>query len=290
MELVLPLNIYSVIQNCWHSMNNKILVSVIIPTKGRLQFVKSAVNSIYTQSGINLKNIEIIVIDEKNYNGQIINHLKRSYPEITVLENRDNEGPGGSRNTGLSIAKGKYIVFLDSDDQMKPEFLCELGNELEQNSKLVGVICYSNATFDTSFKLIDKFKLYLLMTIRDFFIHIFYVFNRKYLYPAAFYLCQISHMMFKASIVKNLSFDYSYRRGGEDWDFVNRLLYKGPIGILPKRLLLFRYSQNSSTGQEINKQLKWQSYMTLASSLKPDRTGSIFFKLFLRYIKIFRYP
>ncbi len=268
-------------------MTQPLKISMIIPVKGRLPLVTEAINSIYSQD-YDLNSIEIIVVEEKNYGEEIRYKLKQIFPKIIILENKDKEGPGGSRNTGLQIAKGKYILFLDSDDQLEPNFLSKMINILGNNDRCTGVICFSNSYFHPDFNFLERIKLYPLMLIRNISLMAACLFNHGYLYPTSFYLCQISHMIFKAETVKSLRFNYDYRRGGEDWDFFIQVLTRGNLKILPEKLIKFRYSPGSSTDTLLNRQLKWKSYKLLANRLTANHKRGIFYKLFLCYISLFR--
>lgn len=268
-------------------MTQSIKISVIIPVKSRLPLVKEAINSIYSQD-YDPDSIEIIVVEEKNYGEEIRFKLKQLFPKIIILENNDKEGPGGSRNTGLLVAKGKYILFLDSDDQLNSNFLKKMANVLENGDSCCGAVCFSKSYFHPDFNFYERIKLYPLMFIRDMSLMSAFLFNKRNLYKTSFYLCQISHMLFKADAVKTLKFNYSYRRGGEDWDFFIQVLSRGLIRILPERLLKFRYSPGSSTDTLLNRQLKWKSYALLANSLPINFKQGIFYKLFLYYISLFK--
>lgn len=268
-------------------MTRSLTISVIIPIKGRFPLVKEAINSIYSQD-YDLNSIEIIVVEEKNYGEKVRFALKQIYPKIIILENKDKEGPGGSRNTGLRYASGKYIIFLDSDDQLRPNFLNKMVNILQNDNSSLGAICFSKSYFHSDFNFFERIKLYPLMLIRDISLMAAYLFNYRYLYPTSFYLCQISHMLFKADAVKKLRFRYDYRRGGEDWDFLIQVLIRGGIKILPERLLKFRYSLGSSTDTLLNRRLKWKSYAILANCLPANFKCGIFYKLFLQYINLFK--
>ena len=99
------------------------LVSVIIPTYNRYQYVKRAINSILEQT---YKNIEIIVVDdcstEEDYKNLSEEYKKFQQVKILRLEKNMREvhntkcAQGMTRNEGLKIAKGEWICFLDDDD------------------------------------------------------------------------------------------------------------------------------------------------------------------------------
>ncbi|GHO83171.1 glycosyltransferase family 2 protein [Dictyobacter formicarum] len=62
----------------------------------------------------------IIVID---YNTELFERVRQRYPNITVIENSHLRGLSGARNTGVAIAHGSYIAFLDDDAEAEPHWL-----------------------------------------------------------------------------------------------------------------------------------------------------------------------
>jgi glycosyltransferase involved in cell wall biosynthesis len=92
-------------------MKSEALVSVIIPCFNSEKWIEFTLDSVSQQS---YKNIEIIIVDDGSTDdtGTIINNYSS---EIKYIY-KNNEGPSAARNTGLKIAKGEYIAFLDSDD------------------------------------------------------------------------------------------------------------------------------------------------------------------------------
>ncbi|WRR79273.1 glycosyltransferase family 2 protein [Escherichia coli] len=96
-------------------------VSVIIPTYGRPDNLKRAIDSVIEQT---YKNIEIIVIDDNGINskkGHETSTLVRHYPHIIYIKLEKNSGGGMARNKGIERASGDYITFLDDDDYYYPE-------------------------------------------------------------------------------------------------------------------------------------------------------------------------
>jgi len=265
---------------------NKILVSIIIPYYKRLNFLCQAINSVLKQEGVEQRRIEIIVSDEdqKRKDQEVIKSIANN---ISYFTNEFEEGPGGNRQTALKHARGEFVVFLDSDDQLEPNFTREMINAFK-SSNFSAAVCFSRSYFEQGFSLLEKIKLLPLILIRDSSLLAGYYLNKGRIYPSAFYLCQLSHMMYKKSSLNNFQFNYDYRHGGEDWDLVVKTLKKGPIAVVPKRLLRFRYSSNSSTNSPLNRRLKWKSYSLLASRLPKKNKQGIFYRLFLYYIKLFK--
>lgn len=95
-------------------------VSVIIPVYNREKYLKPCLDSVINQT---LKNIEIICIDDGSTDGslEILNEYVKRDGRIKIIEQK-NQGPGLARNTGLEIAEGEYIGFVDSDDWIDLNF------------------------------------------------------------------------------------------------------------------------------------------------------------------------
>jgi glycosyltransferase involved in cell wall biosynthesis len=96
-------------------MNDRPLVSAIIPTYNRGYTVGRAVESILKQT---YENIEVIVVDDGSTD-DTQEKLKEYGDRIRVLYQR-NSGPGPARNRGIEASRGEIIAFLDSDDVWLP--------------------------------------------------------------------------------------------------------------------------------------------------------------------------
>ena len=97
------------------------VVSVIVPVYNVEQYLPQCLDSIVNQT---LKNIEIICVNDSSTDNSlnILNHYAEKDPRIKVVT-QPNGGAGAARNRGLSLAAGKYLSFLDSDDFFEPDML-----------------------------------------------------------------------------------------------------------------------------------------------------------------------
>lgn len=95
-----------------NSKNFTFDVSIIIVNYNTKQLLADCLNSIYEQT----KDIsfEVIVSDNGSKDGSI-EMLKANFPQVILIENNANLGFGAANNRGLSIARGKYIFYLNSD-------------------------------------------------------------------------------------------------------------------------------------------------------------------------------
>lgn len=89
-------------------------ISIIIPVYNVEKYIHQSVSSAINQT---LTDIEIILVDDGSSDNcpAICDKFANDDKRVVVIHQK-NKGLGGARNTGIEIAKGKYILFLDSDD------------------------------------------------------------------------------------------------------------------------------------------------------------------------------
>ena len=102
-------------------MSNKPCISVIVPVYNVDQYLDRAVRSILKQT---YRNLEIILIDDgsNDASGKICDKYKFEDKRIIVIHKK-NEGLSEARNAGINIAKGEYITFVDSDDNIEADMI-----------------------------------------------------------------------------------------------------------------------------------------------------------------------
>ncbi|MDH5435788.1 MAG: glycosyltransferase [Gammaproteobacteria bacterium] len=90
------------------------LISVIMPCYNSADTIASSIESVFSQT---YSNIELIVIDDGSTDDSIaiLKSISQSDSRLKIIQ-QNNKGAGPARNTGLSVAEGEYIAFLDSDD------------------------------------------------------------------------------------------------------------------------------------------------------------------------------
>jgi len=102
----------------------KDLVSVIIPSFNRFEYLKNAVNSVLNQT---YDNLEIIVINDESNDPKYYKEDLDKSVKVLNIKREDYPDWGGSRqplrNLGANISKGNYLAFLDDDDLWMPNKL-----------------------------------------------------------------------------------------------------------------------------------------------------------------------
>ena len=107
-------------------------VSVIVPVYNVEDYLSRCLDSLIEQT---YKDYEIICVNDcsPDNSAKILSNYQCKYPDlIKVIDNEINLGLGRSREKALSLAKGDYILFVDSDDYVKPDYISIYTKALEE--------------------------------------------------------------------------------------------------------------------------------------------------------------
>jgi glycosyltransferase involved in cell wall biosynthesis len=133
-----------------------IKISVIIPVYDAQDYLKSCLDSVINQS---LKEIEIICVDDCSADNSlaILEKYRAKDDRIKIIRNERQLNAGFSRNAGMEIATGEYLVFLDADDYLALgglEFLYNTAKKYDAEYVKTTSLCFTDddpATFPTSY-------------------------------------------------------------------------------------------------------------------------------------------
>ncbi len=101
---------------------NNDLVSIIVPVYKTAEFLPRCIESLLDQD---YDNIEIIMVNDgsPDDSAAIIERYRENNPDKIVLINKENQGAGEARNTGIDNAKGEWLCFVDSDDYVERDYV-----------------------------------------------------------------------------------------------------------------------------------------------------------------------
>lgn len=168
-------------------------LSIIIPVYNGEPYLKKCIESVLRQS---LQEFEIIIIDDSSIDksSQLIRNIQKHEKRIQFIQLKSNKGPGFCRNLALRKAKGRYIMFLDSDDWLEPNAMEQLF--LKASKRNSEIVLFGNYNFDEKIKLqSNKEAIIPTLNVNDpnIFTHCLlttkglrampwgYIFNRNYL-------------------------------------------------------------------------------------------------------------
>ena len=119
-------------------MHSSCAISVVIPCFNGEAELSRAVQSILTQK---MPASEIIIVDDRSTDNsfQVAQSLAGQYRSILPIQLAKNAGPGAARNAGLWRATGRYVCFLDADDEYSPDFFSTAAPLLKRHHELAWV-------------------------------------------------------------------------------------------------------------------------------------------------------
>lgn len=120
--------------------SQKYLISIVVPVYKVEKYLHRCIDSILSQT---YKNFELILVDDGSPDGcpSICDEYASLYENIIVIH-KENRGVSAARNSGIQIARGKYITFIDSDDFVKESFLEVLKTALDVNNVSISMCSY----------------------------------------------------------------------------------------------------------------------------------------------------
>lgn len=198
-------------------------VSVIIPSCNLGQYLPQTLASVKAQT---FQDWECLIMENGSTDGSllIVNECCASDPRFTPVVFQENMGVAFARNRGLELAEGEYILFLDADDLISPDYLSAAVAALDSDPSLT--LVYGRAErfgAETKWDL-PPFSMDTMLA-------------RNCLYVSCFFR--------KAQAPE---FDLSFKTGFEDWDFWLSLLgsvEQPKVLCLPDLCFYYRTRRNS---------------------------------------------
>ncbi|MDO8728335.1 MAG: glycosyltransferase [bacterium] len=212
--------------------NRNIKISVIIPTYNRKNLVLEAIHSVLAQKP---KNYEVIVVDDGSTDGTV-KYLQSLKLPIKIIA-KENGGVSSARNTGIKVAQGGYVAFLDSDDLWLPGILKSQLEFLEFHPEIP--LVYTDQFIESEGKRYEKTRFNSETTTPEQ--------KRKFDKPGFITLqapIHISAVMIRKSIFKDIGCFNEDLKIHEDTDIWNRISEKYELGFIDTPLSVFRWEKD----------------------------------------------
>lgn len=209
------------------------LISIVIPVYNSADFLEETLRSVFQN---HYPHFEVILVNDgsKDQSKRVCKEWTSRYPEKIVFLEQENQGPSVARNFGIDRAQGKYILPLDSDDKIHPDYLIHAIQTLEHQPETKVVYCEAEKFGAKS----GHWKL------KDF--------SLKSL--AKDNMIFVSGVFRKSDWKKVGGYDPRFRLGWEDWEFwINLLKNGGQVVKLPMVGFYYRIrgcSRRKSTSRE----------------------------------------
>lgn len=225
----------------------KVHIAVLIYNSGL--YLDHCLDSLSKQSYSNLQ-VDLIYTESQDFSLTIINKYIKKYPELFVLHTTDFQSIAKSRSLALKLMNdGKYIIFVDGDDWVEPEFIsCLVENAEAQDAD---VTCCSFITHRPKGNKISNIKYY--PNLSDRLIH-----NTRY-------LSIVWNKLIKRSIIEKYKIDFNPDLSiGEDFDFMCKILLStAKVIYIDQALYNYRTNTKSVTTKKNESQIESELHVTL---------------------------
>lgn len=182
-------------------------VSVILPCYNTGEFLPRALDSLRSQT---LDDFEIIVVDDGSTDPETIAYLDALPDHIRFLR-QENQGLPAARNAGIKAARSDYVVPLDCDDWLEPDFLEKTLSALRSNPDAAFAFSHLALEGDASGRLSKHYNF----------------FEQLFLNQLPYCLMMPKNLWAEAG-----GYDTGFRHGYEDWEFNIRLGGRGKFGVV----------------------------------------------------------
>ena len=248
--------------------NMSIKISVILTVYNTGSYLAECMDSILQQS---MQDFELICIDDgsKDYSLEILHTYKQQDERVTVYAMPENKGVSYCRNYGLTLAKGKYVILLDSDDIFQPTMLQELYEMAEQDNSDI-VICNSIKYDD-----VLKEKLYMKDSLRMDYLKQTRGFHYSDCTAYIFNFCKgwAWDKLYRREFIEKYQLQFPVLKNTEDAVFVYQsLLLADRISALDSILIIHRIRRSDSvSSKRDNSFYEFEAAMQLLKGFLKER-------------------
>lgn len=237
-------------------INNNPAVSILMPAFNREKYISESIKSVLAS---NFTDFELIIVDDCSTDNTVTisKAFERADPRVKVYINESNLGQFENRNYCISLAKGDYIKFLDSDDIIFPDSLRIMVEALR---------LFPDSGFAIQYEIGKPAKPYpfLINSIEAYRLHFL---GGGLLFPGP------SSVIFNKIVFKNFMYSDEFNSLG-DTHLLLRIAAKFNIVAVPNNLIYWRvHNEQESEEQRLNASIYWERYLMnkdiLLSSTSP---------------------
>lgn len=221
-------------------------VSLILPIYNVEPYIADCLESLVNQT---LKDIEIICINDASPDNswRIVNEYAAKDKRFVLINLPENHGQGNARNQGLDIARGEYIMFVDSDDWLELN-ACELAyNQIKQNNNdfvYFGIYLY----YEKTGKITQESN-----RLRSFAEYGEKTFSLKDMEKPNLRYGESCYKIYKKSFLRKNNIRFLEQRFCEDIPFYIQCVVSAKnVSVINKPLYYYRLRSNSSISQTVN--------------------------------------
>lgn len=231
-------------------------VSIIVTCYNHEKFIRQCVESIFNQT---YRNIQLIIINDgsTDQSAEIIESLLITDPfKDTIFVNQENLGACASRNKGLELATGDYILFVDSDNFLDIKHVEKSINSLESTKSDIAYCSLKDASSNNIINEVPSFSLEKLLSVN--FIDTCSLFRKK--------------------VLGEIRFDMGLnRKSMQDYDFFLNMVLNGAKPVKVENLYInYRIIENSqgNRGESYAQRKEWIDTYKYILNKHPEHSNT----------------
>ena len=249
-------------------------VSVVIPTYNRREYLRDTLESVLAQKFVRF---EVVVVDDGSTDGT--EELLRRYRNRIHYIHQENLGAAGARNTGIRMAKGDYLAFMDSGDLAMPDHLQTLYGFLEGHpscAMVMGNGAYLEGEFHHRRSIISAGRARRLerdVSLRE-------IFDGR--------VVRLQGMMVHKACLEKVGLLDESLRISHELDLAFRLIQRHRIGFINREVFLYRKQGGHISGDD---EVRSRENLRALDKLTCDYPGAedLIGRRVLRYHRAYRH-
>lgn len=223
---------------------NQILLTFVVPCYNVERYIQRCLDSIYA-CGLDEDCFEVLCVNDCSPDNTI-NVLKsnqKNHPNLRIINHETNKGLGGGRNTGIRESKGRYLWFVDSDDEIVPSgfsnaFSTALENDLD-------VLCFNYCRIDEEGNELSRHLVFEKTSVADGYSFVKKVFGNSIVYHMGY----VVRFLYRVDYLRSHQLFFPDHVHWEDTVFMPKsILLAERIASVPQVFYAYRFNPDSISG------------------------------------------
>lgn len=223
---------------------NQILLTFVVPCYNVEKYIQRCLDSIYA-CGLRESLFEVICVNDCSPDGTavILERNKNKHTNLRVINHEVNRGLGGGRNTGIREAKGSYLWFIDSDDEIVADGFAEALRKTVESD--LDVLCFNYCRINEEGKQLSRHEVFGEVSASDGYVFSKEAFSGGIIYHMGF----VWRFLYKAGFLRSHHLFFPEQVHWEDTVFMPKsILLAERIASVPQVFYAYRVNPDSISG------------------------------------------
>ena len=223
---------------------DQILLTFVVPCYNVEKYVQRCLDSIF-DCGLDEDCFEVLCVNDCSPDNTIgiLKSNQKSHSNMRVINHETNKGLGGGRNTGIHEAKGRYLWFVDSDDEILPNVIADaLGKVVKED---LDILCFNYCRIDEEGKELSRHVVFDETSVTDGYSFVNKVFGDSIVYHMGY----VVRFLYRTDYLRSHQLFFPEQVHWEDTVFMPKsILLADRIASVSQVFYAYRVNPNSISG------------------------------------------